>query len=103
MDDLFLINVYILNGDLPTRHLRIHYRLIKRLSYDLLQPQEIRVVYISAAELGYRQVNQSYTLLERGNESALFRYQSGNFQESIPVDSNGIVTVYPDLFYREIL
>jgi len=46
-------------------------------------------------------VNQSYTLLESGNDSALFRYQSGNFQESITVDSNGIVTVYPDLFYRE--
>ena len=75
---------------------------IKRLSYNLLQPQEIKVVYISAAELSYRQVNQSYTLLESGNDSALFRYQSGNFQESITVDSNGIVTVYPDLFYREI-
>jgi len=75
---------------------------IKRLSYDLWQPQEIRVVYITAAELSYRKVNQSYTLLESRDDSALFRYQSGNFQESITVDSNGIVTVYPDLFYREI-
>ncbi|WP_289135648.1 putative glycolipid-binding domain-containing protein [uncultured Brevibacillus sp.] len=46
-------------------------------------------------------MNQSYTLLESGNDSALFRYQSGNFQESITVDSNDIVTVYPDLFYQE--
>lgn len=76
---------------------------IKRLSHDLLQQQEIQVVYISAADLGYKQVQQKYTLLEKGQASSVFRYQSGNFVESIQVDANGIVIDYPDLFYRESL
>ncbi|MGG1661105.1 putative glycolipid-binding domain-containing protein [Brevibacillus sp. NRS-1366] len=76
---------------------------IKRLSYDPLQQHEIKVVYISAADLNYKQVNQKYTLLESGNDSSVFRYQSGDFLENINVDSNGIVSVYPNLFYREIL
>lgn len=75
---------------------------INRLSYEPLQQQEIQVVYISAVELNYRQVKQSYTLLESGKDSSVFRYQSGNFMESITVDSNGIVVVYPNLFYREM-
>ncbi|XOK64883.1 putative glycolipid-binding domain-containing protein [Paenibacillus elgii] len=74
---------------------------INRLSYEPLQQQEIQVVYISAVELNYRQVKQSYTLLENRKDSSVFRYQSGNFMESITVDSNGIVVVYPNLFYRE--
>jgi len=76
---------------------------IKRLSHDLLQPQEIQVVYISAADLVYKQVHQKYTLLEQGQASSVFRYQSGNFVESIQVDANGIVIDYPHLFYRESL
>ncbi|GED72357.1 hypothetical protein BRE01_60590 [Brevibacillus reuszeri] len=58
-------------------------------------------MYISAGDLNYRQVNQRYTLLEKRDDSSLFRYQSGNFQETITVDINGIVIDYPDLFYRE--
>lgn len=76
---------------------------IKRLSHDLLQPREIQVVYISAADLSYKQVHQQYTLLEQRQDSFVFRYQSGNFVESIQVDADGIVFDYPDLFYRESL
>jgi uncharacterized protein len=76
---------------------------IKRLSYEPLQPQEIDVVYISAVDLNWKRVKQKYTLLERGDDSSLYRYQSGNFQESITVDSNGIVLHYPNLFDRETL
>ncbi|KZE82141.1 hypothetical protein AV654_08775 [Paenibacillus elgii] len=75
---------------------------INRLSYEPLQQQEIQVVYISAADLSYKQVEQNYTLLESGKESSVFRYQSGNFTENITVDSNGIVVLYPNLFYREM-
>ncbi|MCP1305716.1 putative glycolipid-binding domain-containing protein [Paenibacillus tyrfis] len=74
---------------------------INRLSYEPSQQQEIQVVYISAAELNYKPVKQNYTLLESRKDSSVFRYQSGNFMENITVDSNGIVVVYPNLFYRE--
>ncbi len=76
---------------------------INRLSYEPLQQQEIQVVYISAANLTYKQVKQQYTLLESGKDSSVFQYRSGNFVENITVDSNGIVMVYPNLFYRETL
>ncbi|GMX61997.1 putative glycolipid-binding domain-containing protein [Paenibacillus elgii] len=75
---------------------------INRLPHEPMQQQEIQVVYISAADLNYRQVKQNYTLLESGKDSSIFRYQSGNFKENITVDSNGIVVIYPDLFYREM-
>ncbi|MGD8191505.1 putative glycolipid-binding domain-containing protein [Brevibacillus ginsengisoli] len=76
---------------------------IRRLSFDLSQQREIKVVYISARDLVYKQVKQKYTLLDSGENSSVYQYQSGNFQENITVDSNGIVLDYPNLFFRETI
>lgn len=74
---------------------------INRLEHTLSTPQEISVVYISVPDLCYRQVKQTYTLMKTNHTESIFTYQSGSFTENIKVDTDGIVTEYPQLFLRE--
>lgn len=74
---------------------------IRRLSYSPGEPQSIQVVYFSAHELMYRQVQQQYTLLESKENSSVYQYRAGTFVENMTVDTNGLVLNYPDLFTRE--
>jgi hypothetical protein len=63
---------------------------------------DITVTYVNIPELDVSLVQQRYTCLERreGPGEAVYRYESGSFRADLPVDVDGFVLDYPDIWRR---
>jgi hypothetical protein len=75
---------------------------IRRLGLAPGESAEISVAYLDVTELQPWPEPQSYTCLEKGDGSGLYRFLSldGGFTADLPVDSDGLVVDYPGLFRR---
>lgn len=70
---------------------------IRRLGLTPGAAADLRVVYIlPEPELTIGPTEQRYTLLDSG-----YRFESGSFRADLAVDSDGLVTDYPDLWSME--
>jgi hypothetical protein len=72
---------------------------IRRLELKDGKSMEIRLCYISMPDLAVSAANQRYTALTSGS---LYRFESleDGFTADLPVDQDGFVLDYPDLFKR---
>lgn len=76
---------------------------IRRLELDQSESTEIEAIYISAPELRVETTTQKYTCLDPLNEDGgRYRYESVStgFKAELPIDSDGLVIDYPELFDR---
>lgn len=73
---------------------------IRRLNPAARQRQQIDVLWIEAPTLRFRREQQLYTRLDERR----YRFESpaSAFQAEIEVDPDGLVTLYPGLFRREL-
>ena len=77
---------------------------IRRLGLAPEGSAEIAVAYFDGAELQPWPEPQRYTRLETGDGGGLYRFLSldGGFSADLPVDLDGLVLDYPELFREEI-
>jgi hypothetical protein len=76
---------------------------IRRLGLDRGESAEVRTVYLSVPELRVETAVQRYTCLDPLDAAGgRYRYESlsSEFTAELPVDADGIVVDYPDLFER---
>ena len=75
---------------------------IRRLALPVGNSEIIDVVYITVPDLQFKPVRQRYTCVEQNANSRLFRYESldSSFTALLPVDEDGVVLDYPELFRR---
>ena len=76
---------------------------IRRLGLDAGASMEIQVVYVPLPDLTPRPAEQRYTCLEKFDAGdGRYRYDDPfwSFTAEIPVDVDGLVTDYPQLFRR---
>jgi len=76
---------------------------IRRLGLDAGAGADIRVVYVPLPDLQPHPTEQRYTCLEKlGPGGGRYRYDDSfwDFTAEIPVDADGLVTDYPELFER---
>jgi uncharacterized protein len=77
---------------------------IRRLDLREWESSDIAVVYVNVPVMELGTSRQTYTCLERGPGSGLYRYEDrGIFQgftADLPVDENGLVLDYPGIFRR---
>jgi uncharacterized protein len=75
---------------------------IRKLGLAPGESAEISVVYFEGIDLQPWPEPQRYTCLEKDNSSGLYRFLSldGGFTADLPVDSDGLVVDYPELFER---
>ncbi|WP_266079363.1 putative glycolipid-binding domain-containing protein [Haladaptatus caseinilyticus] len=76
---------------------------IRRLDWESGKSATISVVYLDVPVMTATAVKQRYTCLESlDSEGGLFRYESleSGFTAELPVDSDGVVEDYPDVFRR---
>jgi hypothetical protein len=71
---------------------------VRRLGTGAGESRDLDVVYVSVPELTVRPVRQRYTLLP--GSAPVYRYESGSFSADLPVDADGFVIDYPDLWRR---
>ncbi len=73
---------------------------IRRMNLALHESREISVMYVSIPDLSVSRLSQRYTYLSQEKDSGLYKYENLNsgFTSEITVDSNGLVTDYPDIF-----
>jgi hypothetical protein len=72
---------------------------IRRLEWEAGQAVDIRLCYIAVPDLAVSLRTQRYTALMPGS---LFQFESldSGFMTDLPVDENGFVVDYPELFKR---
>jgi uncharacterized protein len=75
---------------------------IRRLGLAPGESAEIPVAYFEGAELQPWPEPQRYTCLQKDNSGGLYRFLSldGGFTADLPVDADGLVLDYPELFKR---
>jgi hypothetical protein len=77
---------------------------IRRLDLKPGESEEIKVVYVTILGMGVENLRQRYTCLERGPSGGLYRYKDEGlfrgFVADLPVDADGIVLDYPEIFRR---
>ena len=75
---------------------------IRRLGLATGESAEISVAYVEGTDLQAGPEPQRYTCLEERDGGGLYRFLSldGGFTADLPVDSDGLVVDYPDLFRR---
>jgi hypothetical protein len=74
---------------------------VRRIGLQPGERADIRVVYIEfVPELALRGADQRYTLVERTDRWARYRFESGDFSAYIEVDHDGFVIDYQDLWVR---
>lgn len=75
---------------------------IRRLGLAPGESAKIAVAYVDRAELQTWPEPQRYTCLETGGGGGLYRFLSldGGFTADLPVDADGLVLDYPELFKR---
>lgn len=77
---------------------------IRRLGLAPGESADISVVYFDGTDLQPWPEPQRYTCLEKGDGGGLYRYLSldGGFTADLPVDVDGLVLDYPELFRRTL-
>ncbi|MCG7392193.1 putative glycolipid-binding domain-containing protein [Microvirga sp. ACRRW] len=72
---------------------------IRRLEWQAGQSTDIRLCYIAMPDLSVSARDQRYTAIEPGS---LYRFESleSGFTADLPVDEDGFVRDYPELFRR---
>jgi uncharacterized protein len=77
---------------------------IRRLGLAPGESAEICVAYFEGAELQLWPEPQRYTCLEKDSSVGLYRFLSldGGFTADLPVDTDGLVLDYPELFKRAL-
>ena len=73
---------------------------IRRLSWDVGQVRDLRMLYFLVPELTLDGAGQQYTCLAKDDDGATFRYESGGFEADIRVDADGFVIDYPEIWRR---
>lgn len=77
---------------------------IRRMRLKPGEASELVAAYISIPEMEVKPSRQRYTCLEIGFDGGIYKYEDeGLFQgftADLPVDSDGLVADYPDLFRR---
>lgn len=75
---------------------------IRRLNLAFGASANIAVVYLKVPEMTIQPVEQRYTYLEKTANTQTYLYDglTSNFQAEIPVDQDGLVLDYPQLFRR---
>jgi len=75
---------------------------IRRLGLQVGQSADLPMVYIHVPTLRVEQTMQRYTCLESGTEGSLYRFEGldSGYTAVLPVDGNGLVLDYPELFRR---
>jgi uncharacterized protein len=77
---------------------------IRRLDLREGESSDIAVVYVNVPVMELGTSRQTYTCLERGPGSGLYRYEDRGifkgFTADLPVDENGLVLDYPGIFRR---
>jgi uncharacterized protein len=75
---------------------------IRRLGLNVGESREINVIYFEAPSLEPTPARQRYTCLKKNSNGGLYRleWDEINFSADIPVDTDGLVLDYPDLFKR---
>jgi len=73
---------------------------INRFDWEPNQKREFEMVYIFIPALEIKKVKQTYTYIERKENTRVFNYQCLDFESSISVDEKGFVIDYPQLFTR---
>jgi hypothetical protein len=71
---------------------------IRRLDWQPGQSRSLDMVYIRIPELTIERVSQQYTCLEQHENGSLFEYRQPGFSAILPIDANGFVQNYPNLF-----
>lgn len=72
---------------------------IRRLTLETGESATISVVYVNVPSLGIERLTQRYTALQ---SRSLYRFEGldTGFQADLPLDADGLVLDYPDLFRR---
>lgn len=75
---------------------------IRRLHLAKGVPSDIAVVYIKVPELTLQSMQQRYTCLEHAATGGAYHYEGPlhEFRADLPVDQDGLVLDYPELFRR---
>lgn len=75
---------------------------IRRLMLDPGESVDLKVAYLAVSTLQAEVEPQRYTCLKRGREGATYRFESldGEFTADLPVDADGLVLDYPEMFRR---
>lgn len=75
---------------------------IRRLGLAPGESADTKVVYVGVDEMRAWAEPQRYTCLERSADGGLYRFEAldGGFEAKLPVDADGLVLDYPDLFRR---
>lgn len=75
---------------------------IRRLNLQVGEAREIKVVYFEAPSLAPKPTHQRYTCLEKREDGGVYRFEAldTGFTADLPVDADGLVLDYPELFKR---
>ncbi len=76
---------------------------IRRLGMSPGDGAELRMAYVTVPDLALQVDEQRYTCLKRSDShGGLYRYEAvgDDFEAELPVDADGLVMDYPDLFRR---
>lgn len=75
---------------------------IRRIHWQVGQSEVLNMIYVRIPNLTPRVVQQRYTCLEQRAGGATFRYESldSGFTANLPVDADGVVLDYPDIWAR---
>ncbi len=77
---------------------------IRRLGLGKDESAELRVAYVPVPGLALHPMSQRYTCLEPLSEAGgryLYESLESGFRAELPVDADGLVTDYPELFRRQ--
>lgn len=75
---------------------------IRRLALEGGKSADIEAVFLRPGDLTAHPASQRYTLLDRRDDGAVYRYESrtSGFQAELPVDDDGLLREYPGYFRR---
>lgn len=73
---------------------------IRRLDWQVGQSRSLDMVYIRIPEMTVERVTQQYTCLEKTDGGSKFEYRQPGFTAILPIDADGFVQNYPELFRR---
>ena len=73
---------------------------IRRLDWQVGQSRSLDMVYIRIPELRIERTTQQYTCIEKHEHGSLFEYSQPGFKAVLPIDAEGFVQNYPNLFRR---
>jgi len=73
---------------------------IRRLEWQPGQSRSLDMLYIRVPEMTMERARQQYTCLEKNEHGSIFEYRQADFSAILPIDADGFVQNYPNLFRR---